>query len=215
MSKNILQVRIAQMLEQRGMSQNEASRRSGASLGLVRDIVSGKVESPRWDSIVRIADVLNVSPEYLIGRIDDFWPATKQISAREVPVVGQCAVGSFVDPEQEMAGRVVIAAVDPRYKDSPTIAYKVADKSFLDVCPMDGHVICVRYSDLRTTPHEGDIVVVEMPLAGTGVVERRIGRYKLVAGSAVLESVGSQPGLKLAPAMTLPAFVIGSVWRPA
>lgn len=204
------------MLELRGLSQNEVSRRIGGSLGLVRDIVSGKVKSPRYESIESIAEVLAVSPEYLVGRIDDYHPPVRMIATRSLKVMSTLTAGSWHDTSLDAPSVLVDAVIDPRYADFPLFALHIGDESAARVCPRGGYIICVGYEDLKLTPHHGQYVVAEQSMPGTSLVERSVREYQLLSGKAVLAPITSlQRPLHLSDTVKAMALIIGSIWRPA
>jgi transcriptional regulator with XRE-family HTH domain len=66
----IFKTRLAQTREGRGLSQAELSRLSGLAPSSVSQFEAG-IRKPNFDSLRKLADVLQVSADYLIGRVDD------------------------------------------------------------------------------------------------------------------------------------------------
>ena len=58
--------KVKALLEERGMSQRDFARKLGATEVTVSRYVNGKRE-PRIATILKIAEILNVTPEYLFG----------------------------------------------------------------------------------------------------------------------------------------------------
>lgn len=60
--------RIQYAMDKRGMTQADLARATGLTTSNVAYIVNGRVKDPRFDSVIRIANALGVSLEYLAGR---------------------------------------------------------------------------------------------------------------------------------------------------
>lgn len=67
-SSTSLAERIQYALDKQGISQADLARRSGLSTSVVAQIVTGYTKDPRFMSVLRIAEALGVSLEYLAGR---------------------------------------------------------------------------------------------------------------------------------------------------
>ena len=62
--------RIKLTREKRGLSQNELSRRSGVRQALISELESGKKDDTTGSALRRMARVLGVSVDYLLGTFD-------------------------------------------------------------------------------------------------------------------------------------------------
>ena len=60
--------RIKKAMEVREMSQAELARKTGMSTAIISQIVSGRTQDPHFSRVVRIAQALDVSLNYLAGR---------------------------------------------------------------------------------------------------------------------------------------------------
>lgn len=81
---------IAMIREKQGISLREASERTGVAYPTICRIEQGR--DPMWSTVVKLADLLNVSTDYLMGR-----DSTKVIMER----------GEFTSEEIELACRLI------------------------------------------------------------------------------------------------------------
>ncbi len=87
-----LKTRISQRLAEIGLSRRDASLRAGGSESLVSNILLGKSENPRYDTLVRLAEVLGVTPGWLTGAETER-PATP--SSATTPAASEVRSASF------------------------------------------------------------------------------------------------------------------------
>jgi transcriptional regulator with XRE-family HTH domain len=78
--------RIRQARERYGMSQVELARRIGVSATALNQIESGKTADPGVSRIVKIAEILGVSTDYLLQRTDDPRPPKRPRPRTTAPV---------------------------------------------------------------------------------------------------------------------------------
>ena len=64
----LLAERLRTMREEHGLSQTTLAARAGLNLGNVNELEQQRKTSVRADTIVALADALNVSADYLLGR---------------------------------------------------------------------------------------------------------------------------------------------------
>ena len=74
--------RIRALREQRGMSQSALARELNASINAINMLEMGRITDPHVMRLVAIADLFNVSLDYLVGRAADPTPATQRRTAR-------------------------------------------------------------------------------------------------------------------------------------
>ena len=67
----IIGERIRILRERRGMSQAALARALGASINAINYIEGGSTRAPHIDRLIAIADLFDVSLDYLVGRTDD------------------------------------------------------------------------------------------------------------------------------------------------
>jgi transcriptional regulator with XRE-family HTH domain len=83
----LLAERLQSMREARGLTQTALAARAGLNLGNVNELEQQRKTSVRADTIVALADVLNISADYLLGRTDT--PArTRRPRPRKAAPVG-------------------------------------------------------------------------------------------------------------------------------
>ena len=63
--------RLRAAREHRGLSQSELSKRSGLQASAISHFET-KQRKPSFDNLRRLADALDVTTDYLIGRVNDF-----------------------------------------------------------------------------------------------------------------------------------------------
>ncbi len=67
----VLGQRIRELREQQGMSQAALARTLGASINAINMLEVGSTRAPHIDRLIAIADLFNVSIDYLVGRTDE------------------------------------------------------------------------------------------------------------------------------------------------
>ena len=68
--------RFSELLEQKGIRSADVAKATGISPTTFSDWKSGRISSPKMDKLVKIAEYLGVSVEYLAGTSDD--PTTER-----------------------------------------------------------------------------------------------------------------------------------------
>lgn len=58
--------RIVELLDKRGMTRKELAQKAGVTQAAISRYTKGN-RSPKWEVIVRIADALNTTTDYLLG----------------------------------------------------------------------------------------------------------------------------------------------------
>ncbi len=74
----LLGQRIRELRERQGMSQVALSRALGASINAINMLEVGSTRAPHIDRLIAIADLFNVSIDYLVGRADDPRPRRRR-----------------------------------------------------------------------------------------------------------------------------------------
>jgi transcriptional regulator with XRE-family HTH domain len=80
--------RIVAAREQIGWSQRELVRVSGVGQNNLSVLEQGKKPGVRADTVVRLAEALHVSADYLLGLTDEPTPPTKRPRPRKAAPVG-------------------------------------------------------------------------------------------------------------------------------
>ena len=68
--KNIVRNRLVTLLGITGWNLQELSRRSDVAFDTVKNLYYGRIENPRIETLIAIADAFSISLDYLVGRID-------------------------------------------------------------------------------------------------------------------------------------------------
>ena len=90
--------RLQARLEERGLSANAASQAAGFGRDYVRDLLRGKVKDPSFSRLLRLAEVLKCSTEFLTGESNEVgnYPDFKQLSRTLlIPVAMRIRPGYF------------------------------------------------------------------------------------------------------------------------
>jgi transcriptional regulator with XRE-family HTH domain len=74
MGEPMIGQRIRELRAQQDMSQAALARALGASANAINYIELGSTRAPHIDRLIAIADLFNVSLDYLVGRSDDPTP---------------------------------------------------------------------------------------------------------------------------------------------
>jgi transcriptional regulator with XRE-family HTH domain len=89
MSTETLGQRIRRLREAHGMSQAALARRLEASTNAINLLEQDRISNPHWQRLVAIAELFEVSLDYLARRTDDETPPGKRPRLRKAaPVVG-------------------------------------------------------------------------------------------------------------------------------
>ena len=80
--------RIRHLREQQGMSQAALAQTLHASIMAISFLENGVTRAPHIDRLLAIADLFNVSLDYLTGRTDDPTPPPKRPRPRKTAPVG-------------------------------------------------------------------------------------------------------------------------------
>ena len=70
MSSKIFSARLREMREHRNLKQSELAERAGLQAAAVSHFETGR-RAPSFDNLRRLADTLNVTTDYLMGRADE------------------------------------------------------------------------------------------------------------------------------------------------
>jgi SOS-response transcriptional repressor LexA len=162
--------RIDQLLRETGKSAASASREAGMSPDFIRDLKRKPKVKPGAESLTKLANVLNTTPEYLLyGKAD-----ASVLPVKGLPVVGVVEAGQFRDItliDQDEEHRTVNVVKDGRYPQARQYALRVSGDSMDQMFADGSYVICVSFADTGLNPKSGMIVHVERRIAGTHLVE--------------------------------------------
>lgn len=91
--KTIVQTRVQERLEATGQKAAPLSKKLGQSDSFIRDIIRGKAKSPAADAFELLAEALETTSEYLLGKTDNPTRDETAPAIRTVPIVGYAGAG--------------------------------------------------------------------------------------------------------------------------
>ena len=161
--------RIQGRLEAVGLSERGAAEKSGLSASAIRNFREGKSQSPRLDTLRKLAPTLQTTPEWLAFGVDaDIAKAMEESAAlpyASLPVIGEVAAGRWLEADDhvdEPEHDPVPVQPDPRWKPEDQYGLVVRGNSINRVA-LDGDILaCVNAVAARYVPREDDLVIVEM-----------------------------------------------------
>ena len=68
--KNIVKARLAILLDITGWGLQELANKSDLPYDTVKNLYYGRIENPRIETLIAIAEAFKISLDYLVGRID-------------------------------------------------------------------------------------------------------------------------------------------------
>lgn len=181
----ILVERIKQRLEKLGLTARDASLRATGSAETIRAIINGKSQHPRVDTLAKIAEVLETTPEWLTGRAEsaaapDVRAAPVDIPPRnsmpaDVPVLGTAA-GSLVGGAFQIEGGVIdYVRRPPALTGARDIYALYIEGTSMEPLYRPGGLVFVHP---HKPPRIGDSVVVQMRNGEHEAVQASIGYLK-------------------------------------
>jgi phage repressor protein C with HTH and peptisase S24 domain len=182
---NTLIGRIEQEIEKSGRSQSAIAIEAFGNESTLRKILNGTTRSPTLKTLTKLANVLQTTPEYLMGRAETnlFDPSShrtetvfiqKPSIANAIPVLGTAA-GSFVKGAFQMDIGVVDYVRRPETLFSARDVYALyVEGSSMEPQYFPGDLI---YVNPHKPARSGDPVVVQTKLSGDQNVEATLGIY--------------------------------------
>ena len=161
--------RITRRISELGLTEAGAAKAAGLGASAIRNIREGKSQSPRLDTVRKLAPTLKVTPEWLaFGSDDQLADALAETATRPaltLPVLGEVAAGRWLEVDDfvdEPAFGPVAISPDPRWPAEHQFGLVVRGES-LNRFAVDGDILaCVSAAPVRYRPREGDLIVVEM-----------------------------------------------------
>jgi len=162
-----------------GLSDQEASRRSGGSVSVVANL---KKAAKRGDesgitlrTVKGLATALGVTAEWLIsGEAEEMAGASPELGIRMVPLVGEVKAGAFMSVQEMEEPDEFLGFYDPQYARADLFALRVVGRSMNLRYPDGSIVICVNSKESGII--DGDDVVLKR-FNGLGQVETTIKEY--------------------------------------
>ncbi len=128
--------RLLRALSWKGWSQRELARRAGLNEQKVYKYLQGKVDQPRGDTLLRLADTLGVTESWLRYEVG---PAVVNI-----PVVGRVAAGESFVPFDDAPMGGGYEEIEFTLEDADPIAIEVRGDSMLPVYRPGDYLLCSR-----------------------------------------------------------------------
>jgi transcriptional regulator with XRE-family HTH domain len=128
--------RLWRALEWKGWTQRELARRAGIDEQKVYKYLQGKVDQPRGDTMLRLADSLGVTESWLRFEVG---PAVVRI-----PVVGRVAAGESFLPFDDNPLGSGYDEIEFTLDDADPIAIEVRGESMLPVYRPGDYLLCSR-----------------------------------------------------------------------
>lgn len=195
----ILIERLNQLLKASEMAPQRLSVEATGAKDTVRKILDGTTKNPRIDTIIKLAAVLKVSPQYLLGDDEDTkavaggqtdggevkaptMPARQEMPL-DVPVLGTAA-GSHLRGAFEFEGGVVdYVRRPPALTGSRDIYALFVEGTSMEPQYFAGDLI---YVSPHKPPRTGDIVVVQCKNAANEPSEATLGILRRTTEKAVV-----------------------------
>lgn len=177
--------RIQTRLLELGLTEAGAAKAAGLGASAIRNIREGKSQSPRLDTVRKLAPTLQVSPEWLAFGVEDeaLTKAQTETAFREpgaLPVIGEVAAGRWLEIDEfvdEPAYEPVAVSPDRRWPSEHQYGLVVRGDS-INRFAHDGDVLaCVAAIPTRYRPNNGDLVVVELRRNAGLLRQRTAKRY--------------------------------------
>lgn len=180
-----LSERIRSRIEELGLTEAGAAKAAGLGASAIRNIREGKSLSPRLDTVVKLAAILQVTPEYLAFGVndDDLSLAQQETAAREptlLPVLGEVAAGRWLEIDEfvdEPAYQPVSVSPDQRWPVEAQYGLVVRGESINRFAHEGDILLCVSAVPARYLPRDGDLVIVELRRNAGMLRQRTAKRY--------------------------------------
>lgn len=185
-------VRIQSRLEALGLSERGAAEKAGLSAAGIRNLREGKSQSPRLETLRKLAPILQTSPEWLAFGVDEDIARAQEASAAlahspSLKVIGEVAAGRWLEADDH----VDVPEFDP-VPVQPDQRWRVEDQyglvvrgTSLNRIAIDGDILaCVDAVAARYRPAEDDLVIVEMR-RNAGLLRQRTAKRYMKQGTHV------------------------------
>lgn len=192
----VLKDRLETLVKDSGRAPREISLKATGKPDTIRDILRGKVNNPRTDTVAKLAKELGAQTAYLTGesgsRKRKKGSDELLLAAR---VIGLVQAGTFMEPDAdgkfEADPQWIPSVRDDEYPQIEPIAYEVAGDSIDKVCVAGGYVVCLPFADTGLALKAGMWVVVSRMRGG--LLERTIKQVQLDRGRFTLHPASTNP----------------------
>ncbi len=166
----IFRQRLIETMSTRGIRATELARRTDLSKARISQYVNGKYV-PKADAVCRIAEVLEVSPLWLMGQTDNDSPIVESAATPEhasvacpknmvplhlcrYPILGEIACGKPILAEEDRDGNYVTAA-----ETTADFVLTARGDSMINARIMEGDQVFIQQTDMV---NNGDIAAVSI-----------------------------------------------------
>ena len=129
--------RIKERREQKGLTLEEVGEYVGVTKSTVRKWETGDIENMKRDKIAKLAEVLSVSPLYIMGMIDTY--SMKDTIGNPIPLLGTIAAGSPILAEQNIEDYFNL---DKKIKAD--FCLRIKGDSMINVNILDGDIVFIK-----------------------------------------------------------------------
>lgn len=183
--------RIQSRLDALGLSERGAAEKSQLSASAIRNIREGRSQSPRLETIRKLAPTLKVTPEWLAFGGDEAIEAAKEATAAmppaSLPVIGEVAAGRWLEADDHVDVPLydpVPVQPDARWPVEAQFGLVVRGTS-LNRVAIDGDILaCVDAITAGYSPREDDLVIVEL-LRNAGLLRQLTAKRYMRQGTHV------------------------------
>ena len=175
--------RIKERLEATGKSVRKASLDAGLSETALKDLLANEKQSPKLETLEKLAVSLGADPAWLAFGADEIikaQEATANLPPASLPVVGEVAAGRWIeidDHVDEPDLDPVPVQPDTRWPAKDQYGLVVRGTSINRVA-LDGDILaCVNAIAARYRPREDDLVIAEMRRHAGHLRQRTAKRY--------------------------------------
>lgn len=179
MTNRDILARIDQRLQSLGISERAAGLRAGGSAALIRNLRMKPDSFPRIDTVIALANVLEVPPAWIA--FGDGASVAAPRASGDVPVLGEVAAGNWLDvgdavdsPRYEPTG----IPADPRFPATDQFDLVVRGTSINRLARDGDHLRCLRIASDPFLLPENELVIVERRRAQGGQVETTAKRLR-------------------------------------
>lgn len=177
---NALKDRLKLAVKKDGRSARAISIAATGKPDTVRDIIRGKIKSPRGSTIHKLARELKTTFSALTGHRDGDYAQPSNTTDSFIPalVVGLVQAGTFMDPDEynvyDQDSKYIPVIRDSEFPDIEPIAFEVVGDSIDRECRPGGYAVCLPFDQTGLEPRPGMWVVAERRRGS--LIERTIKR---------------------------------------
>ncbi len=195
--ESLLKTRLKLAIKLSGKSARAISIEATGKPDALRDILRGKVISPRSDTLRKLAKYLGTDVAYLTGTSDAGSPQARESAGDLIlaRVVGSVQAGAFMELSDQLLLEVdpkyIPTVRDPDFPELEQIAFEVVGDSIDRACVAGGYAIGIPFNLTGLVMKDGMWVVADR-VRGS-LVERTIKQVRVVDGQFELHPKSSNP----------------------